>query len=187
MAWRWKGVFSDRRHRRSYDYKAIESLLLTSFSSKKSCRTQLKRGLTPKRRVRGNVLVIGLYAQFFKFFRRHHTDGFWNLKRNAIEEINYVISLNSCLTALVTPSFAEAVPNVTVVAGKDAVLPCIVDNLEHFKVRKKKQSTFFSQSPPISNCVISLPNRLLGCGSTRKPSSPFIPKYNEKDINLVPL
>ena len=38
-------------------------------------------------------------------------------------------------SAAFTPSFAEPVPNVTVVAGKDAVLPCIVDNLEHFKVR----------------------------------------------------
>ncbi len=39
-----------------------------------------------------------------------------------------------------TPSFAENVPNITVVAGKDVVLPCIVDNLEHFKVRKMKLS-----------------------------------------------
>lgn len=35
---------------------------------------------------------------------------------------------------MMTPSFAENVPNITVVAGKDVVLPCIVDNLEHFKV-----------------------------------------------------
>jgi hypothetical protein len=37
---------------------------------------------------------------------------------------------------MMTPSFAENVPNITVVAGKDVVLPCIVDNLEHFKVKK---------------------------------------------------
>jgi len=43
---------------------------------------------------------------------------------------------NACLNvqALVTPSFAEHVPNVTVTAGKDALLPCVVDNLGHFKV-----------------------------------------------------
>jgi hypothetical protein len=41
---------------------------------------------------------------------------------------------------MMTPSFAENVPNITVVAGKDVVLPCIVDNLEHFKVRKMKLS-----------------------------------------------
>nr|CAH0099633.1 unnamed protein product [Daphnia galeata] len=35
---------------------------------------------------------------------------------------------------MMTPSFAENVPNITVVAGKDVVLPCVVDNLEHFKV-----------------------------------------------------
>lgn len=38
------------------------------------------------------------------------------------------------LPGLGTPSFAETVPNITVVAGKDVVLPCVVDNLEHFKV-----------------------------------------------------
>ena len=37
---------------------------------------------------------------------------------------------------MMTPSFAENVPNITVVAGKDVVLPCIVDNLEHLKVKK---------------------------------------------------
>lgn len=36
--------------------------------------------------------------------------------------------------AIGTPSFAETVPNITVVAGKDVILPCVVDNLEHFKV-----------------------------------------------------
>jgi hypothetical protein len=36
---------------------------------------------------------------------------------------------------MMTPSFAENVPNITVVAGKDVVLPCVVDNLEHFKVK----------------------------------------------------
>ena len=37
-------------------------------------------------------------------------------------------------TAQLKPSFAEHVPNVTVTAGKDALLPCVVDNLGHFKV-----------------------------------------------------
>ena len=32
------------------------------------------------------------------------------------------------------PSFGDVVPNVTVTAGKDALLPCVVDNLGHFKV-----------------------------------------------------
>lgn len=34
----------------------------------------------------------------------------------------------------VLPRFAEPVNNVTVVAGRDATLHCVVDNLQKFKV-----------------------------------------------------
>lgn len=32
------------------------------------------------------------------------------------------------------PEFAEAIPNVTVSAGRDVSLPCVVDNLGTFRV-----------------------------------------------------
>ena len=38
------------------------------------------------------------------------------------------------VVAVTLPSFGSEVPNVTVTAGKDALLPCVVDNLGHFKV-----------------------------------------------------
>ena len=50
---------------------------------------------------------------------------------------------------MMTPSFAENVPNITVVAGKDVVLPCVVDNLEHFKVK----SIFILKKKKISKNV----------------------------------
>lgn len=37
--------------------------------------------------------------------------------------------------AVIIPRFPEPVNNVTVVAGRDAVLSCSVDNLHKFKVR----------------------------------------------------
>jgi hypothetical protein len=40
------------------------------------------------------------------------------------------------LGAVMLPSFGDVVPNVTVTAGKDALLPCVVDNLGHFKVKQ---------------------------------------------------
>lgn len=32
------------------------------------------------------------------------------------------------------PRFAEAIPNVTVTVGRDALLACVVDNLKGYKV-----------------------------------------------------
>lgn len=32
------------------------------------------------------------------------------------------------------PKFAEPIPNVTVALGRDASLPCVVDNLGKYKV-----------------------------------------------------
>jgi hypothetical protein len=34
------------------------------------------------------------------------------------------------------PRFAEPIPNVTVALGRDASLPCVVEHLGNFKVRK---------------------------------------------------
>lgn len=33
------------------------------------------------------------------------------------------------------PKFAEPIPNVTVALGRDASLPCVVENLGTYKVR----------------------------------------------------
>ncbi|GFY60043.1 hypothetical protein TNIN_226931 [Trichonephila inaurata madagascariensis] len=33
------------------------------------------------------------------------------------------------------PQFADVIPNVTVAAGRDVTLPCVVDNLGDYKVR----------------------------------------------------
>lgn len=41
-----------------------------------------------------------------------------------------------CLTVLTDdPNFAEPIPNVTVSLGRDASLPCVVNNLGTYKVR----------------------------------------------------
>lgn len=32
------------------------------------------------------------------------------------------------------PKFAEPIPNVTVTVGRDALLACVVDNLQNYKV-----------------------------------------------------
>lgn len=34
------------------------------------------------------------------------------------------------------PRFAEPIPNVTVALGRDASLPCVVENLGTYKVRR---------------------------------------------------
>ncbi|KAK3928009.1 Tyrosine-protein kinase transmembrane receptor ROR2 [Frankliniella fusca] len=34
------------------------------------------------------------------------------------------------------PKFAEPIPNVTVTVGRDALLACVVDNLQSYKVKK---------------------------------------------------
>lgn len=34
------------------------------------------------------------------------------------------------------PRFAEPIPNVTVALGRDASLPCVVENLGSYKVRQ---------------------------------------------------
>ena len=34
------------------------------------------------------------------------------------------------------PEFLGAVPNVTVAVGRDAILPCVVKNLQDYKARK---------------------------------------------------
>lgn len=33
------------------------------------------------------------------------------------------------------PRFAEPIPNITVTVGKDALLACVVDNLQSYRVR----------------------------------------------------
>lgn len=41
-----------------------------------------------------------------------------------------------CFTVLTDdPNFAEPIPNVTVSLGRDASLPCVVNNLGTYKVR----------------------------------------------------
>lgn len=45
-------------------------------------------------------------------------------------------SLFVCITVLTDdPNFAEPIPNVTVSLGRDASLPCVVNNLGTYKVR----------------------------------------------------
>ena len=69
------------------------------------------------------------------------------------------------MLAAITPSFAEAVPNVTVVQGKDAILPCIVDHLEHFKVNP----SYLNQRIFNGLTQFVLRHRWLGFASTRRP------------------
>lgn len=35
------------------------------------------------------------------------------------------------------PKFAETIPNITVSVGKDALLSCVVENLNNYKVKLK--------------------------------------------------
>lgn len=49
--------------------------------------------------------------------------------------INNNISPWFLITALTDePKFAEPIPNVTVALGRDAALPCVVENLGEYKV-----------------------------------------------------
>lgn len=50
------------------------------------------------------------------------------------------------------PRFAEPIPNVTVALGRDASLPCVVNNLGTYKV---------SITPPCTYRVLITPNSLL--------------------------
>jgi len=52
---------------------------------------------------------------------------------NFEKALNYIFICFSVLTD--DPNFAEPIPNVTVSLGRDASLPCVVNNLGTYKVR----------------------------------------------------
>lgn len=47
--------------------------------------------------------------------------------------IKYYITLSN-LSDVDFPRFAEPMPNVTAAVGRDALLACLVDNLQNYKV-----------------------------------------------------
>jgi hypothetical protein len=52
-------------------------------------------------------------------------------------KFNKIIShsfLSFSVSEALLPRFAEPIPNVTVTIGRDALLACVVDNLQGFKV-----------------------------------------------------
>lgn len=48
------------------------------------------------------------------------------------------------------PRFAQPIPNVTVAVGRDANLPCVVENLGSYKVRKKNMQRNKEEEKKIS-------------------------------------
>ena len=58
----------------------------------------------------------------------------------------YLLATTAPKEIVPEPEFAEAIPNVTVSAGRDVSLPCVVDNLGTFRVSFKEFSKFHLKS-----------------------------------------
>lgn len=65
------------------------------------------------------------------------------MKANAKNAIFQIFDFNKyffCFPAMTDdPRFAEPIPNVTVALGRDANLPCVVENLGTYKVSQKNK------------------------------------------------
>ncbi|GIY28564.1 lachesin [Caerostris darwini] len=55
------------------------------------------------------------------------------INNGKIEKVGY-LQVIAVKTPKVTPSFAEPIPNITVLAGSNVSIPCTVNNLQHYKV-----------------------------------------------------